>query len=119
MGRSLQNMMAWSQYPDPAGTVYFEIDVADADRLSHLFDLAQVHRAYITREGWRAIWERFGLAGLLAMNKDGRWFDPDERLAAEQILHRSRVAGYDPAHPAVESKPALREMGLFALAGDS
>ena len=92
-----QQLLAWSQYPEPLGKDYYETDLLDLRTLAKLLDLAQVYRATITPAGWRFLWERHGLRGLLDLNERGKWFDPDESLAADQILHRARVAGYEPS----------------------
>ena len=90
-------LLAWSQYPEPTGTGYAERDLADAATLADLLDRAQVHRAWIAREGWQTLWRLYGLDGLLKLNETGHWFETDaEATAAQQIVRRALVAGFDP-----------------------
>ena len=92
-----KELLAWSPYPDPLGTAYFEADLEDADEVARLLDLAQVYQATITQRGWQFLLERQGLGRLLDLNRSRQWFDPnDDSVAAEQILHRARLAGFEP-----------------------
>jgi hypothetical protein len=92
-----QELLAWSQYPEPFGTTYFESDLTETQAVIKLLDLAQIHRATITGRGWRFFLDNHGIGTLLELNRGGRWFDGDYSLAADQILHRARLAGFEPA----------------------
>jgi hypothetical protein len=92
-----KELLAWSPHPDPLGTAYFQEDLEDADEVARLLDLAQIYQATITQRGWQFLIERMGLDRLLHLNRAGQWFDTDDdTLAAEQILHRARLAGFEP-----------------------
>ena len=112
-----KTLLAWCQYPEPNGTAYRDEDFADRRKVIHVLDRAQVLRAYITPEGWQALWDLYGLRGLLDLNRKGGWFDTrDESKAAEQIVHRSRVAGCDVSLG--DAREAAIEAGGFALPGN-
>jgi hypothetical protein len=114
-----RDLLAWCQFPEPQGTPYGQRDLADPAKVAQLLDRAQVHRAWIAREGWEALWRLYGLQGLLDLNRHGGWFDTEsDKAAAEEIRHRSLVAGYDPGTIAELTPIYAREVGLFALAGD-
>jgi hypothetical protein len=90
-------ILAWYQYPEPTGTEYFADDLSEATAVVRLFARAARFRAHITAQGWRFLWKRFGLQGLLDINRQAGWFDPEDDLAAaEQMINRSNIAGYDP-----------------------
>src|SRR5690349_16807737 len=54
-------LLAWCQFPEPQGTAYSERDLCDPKKAAELLDRAQVHRAWIAREGWQALWRIYGL----------------------------------------------------------
>jgi hypothetical protein len=90
-------LLAW--YPDPApqGTSLYPQDLSDPQAVVRLFKQASRFRAHVTAEGWRFLFTHHGLMGLLDLNRDAGWFDADdEREAADQLINRARVAGYDP-----------------------
>ena len=90
-------ILAWYQYPEPTGTEYFASDLSEAPAVVRLFVRASAFRAHITAQGWQFLWKRHGLSGLLEINKEAGWFDPENELAAaEQMINRSNIAGYDP-----------------------
>jgi hypothetical protein len=112
-------LLAWCQFPEPQGTAYTERDLCDPKKAAQLLDRAQVHRAWIAREGWQALWRIYGLEGLLKLNQRGGWFDTDsDDVAAEQIRHRSLVAGYDPSTEADQFGLHARTAGVMTLARD-
>ena len=89
-------LLAW--YPDPApqGTSLYPQDLSDPQAVVRLFRQASRFRAHVTAEGWRFLFTHYGLMGLLDLNRAAGWLADDEREAAEQLLNRARVAGYDP-----------------------
>jgi hypothetical protein len=90
-------ILAWYQYPEPTGTEYFADDLSEPRQVVRLFNRAAQFRAHITAQGWRFLWKRYGLSGLLEINRESGWFDPeDDHAAAEQMFNRSSIAGYDP-----------------------
>lgn len=90
-------LLAWSQNPAPAGTAYFARHLDDPETVVELFAYAQLSLARITREGWRFLWARYGLEGLLAINRYAGWFDAeDDECAAADLVRESLTAGYDP-----------------------
>src|SRR3954469_19665876 len=90
-------LLAWQSHPQPHGTSLFPHDLAEADAVVALFKQASRYRAQITAEGWRFLWSSYGLRGLLDINRDAGWFDPeDDHAAAEQLVNRSLIEGYDP-----------------------
>ena len=98
MYRRSDSILAWHQHPEPAGTAYFERHLQDADAVAEVFRDAKVLRAMITRAGWKHLWERFGLEGLIQINKTAGWFNPsDPRGVAEALLQQSLIAGFNPA----------------------
>src|SRR5438270_4499922 len=68
-GKMKRDLLAWCQFPEPQGTPYGEQDLADPAKVAELLDRAQVHRAWIAREGWEALWRLYGLEGLLDLNQ--------------------------------------------------
>ena len=98
MYRRADPILAWHQHPEPAGTAYFERHLQDPDAVAELFRDAKVLRAVITRAGWKHLWERFGLEGLVEINRTAGWFNPsDPRGVAEALLQQSLIAGFNPA----------------------
>jgi hypothetical protein len=96
--RRTDSILAWHQHPEPAGTAYFERHLQDPDAVAELFGHTKVLRAMITRSGWRHLWERFGLDGLVEINRRAGWFNPsDPRGVAEALLQQSLIAGFNPA----------------------
>jgi hypothetical protein len=91
-------ILAWYHDPAPAGTAYFERHLQDPAAVAEIFGHAKVLRAMITREGWRFLWDRFGLEGLVEINRRAGWFNPsDSRGVAEALLQQSLIAGFNPA----------------------
>ena len=91
-------ILAWYQLPAPAGTAYFARHLQDAAAVAEIFGHAKVLRAVITRDGWQHLWTRFGLEGLLEINRAAGWFNPsDPSGAAEALRQQSLVAGFNPA----------------------
>ena len=91
-------ILAWYQHPEPAGTAYFARHLREPSAVAEIFGHAKVLRAVITRDGWKHLWQTFGLDGLVQINRDARWFNPsDERGVAEALLQQSLIAGFDPA----------------------
>ncbi len=90
-------ILAWYQFPEPAGTAYFARHLQDPAAVAELFGHVKVLRAMITREGWRHLWTHFGLEGLLEINEAAAWFNPSDRHgAAEGLLQQALIAGYQP-----------------------
>jgi len=90
-------LLAWQSHPQPLGTSLFPHDLAEADAVVRLFKEASRFRAQITAEGWRFLWSSYGLRGLLDINREADWFDPEnDHDAAEQLVNRSLIEGYDP-----------------------
>lgn len=90
-------LLAWYPYPAPQGTSYYPHDLAKPDVVVRLFKQASMFRAHVTAEGWRFLFGHYGLEGLLELNRDAGWLDAaDEHEAAEQLVHRARIAGYEP-----------------------
>jgi hypothetical protein len=90
-------LLAWYPYPAPQGTSYYPRDLAQPANVVALFKQASRFRAHVTAEGWRYLFTRYGLEGLLDLNRAAGWFDAtDEREAAEQLISRARIAGYEP-----------------------
>ena len=90
-------LLAWQAHPQPQGTNFYPHDLAEADAVVSLFKQASRFRAQITAEGWRFLWSSYGLRGLLEINREADWFDPeDDHDAAEQLVNRSLIEGYDP-----------------------
>jgi hypothetical protein len=90
-------LLAWQAHPQPHGTNFYPHDLAEADAVVSLFKQAARYRAQITAEGWRFLWSSYGLRGLLDINREADWFDPeDDHAAAEQLVNRSLIEGYDP-----------------------
>jgi hypothetical protein len=90
-------LLAWQAHPQPHGTSLYAHDLSEPDAVVQLFKQASRFRAQITAEGWRFLWGSYGLGGLLEINRQAAWFDPqDDHDAAEQIFNRSLIEGYDP-----------------------
>src|SRR5688572_30524015 len=68
-------ILAWYQYPFPAGTVYFARHLQDADTVVQVFGHACAGAARITPEGWRFLWAFFGLEGLTRIARVGDCFE--------------------------------------------
>lgn len=90
-------LLAWYPYPAPQGTSYYPHDLRTPANVVALFKQASRFRAHLTAEGWRFLFTHYGLAGLLDLNRDAGWFDAaDDHEAAEQLINRARIAGYEP-----------------------
>lgn len=90
-------LLAWYQQPAPRGTSYFERDLCDPEKVIEVFAYAHLSLARVTREGWRFLWFRYGLEGLLAINRYAEWFDPTrDDFVAGELVRESLTAGYDP-----------------------
>ena len=91
-------LLAWQSHPQPQGTSLYAHDLSEADAVVALFKQASRFRAQVTAEGWRFLWGSYGLGGLLEINRQAGWFEPeDDHAAAEQLFNRSTIEGYDPA----------------------
>jgi hypothetical protein len=90
-------LLAWQPHPQPHGTSFYPNDLSETDAVIRLFKEASRFRAQITAEGWRFLWSSYGLRGLLEINRAADWFDPqNDNDAAEQLMNRSLIEGYDP-----------------------
>ena len=90
-------LLAWQAHPQPQGTSFYPNDLSEPDAVVRLFKQASRFRAQITAEGWRFLWASYGLKGLLEINRQSGWFDPEnDHDAAEQLINRSLIEGYDP-----------------------
>ncbi len=90
-------ILAWYQYPFPAGTVYFARHLQDPDTLVQVFGHARAGAARVTREGWQFLWWSYGLDGMVEVVRQGDCFESlDETQIAEELIRRSMLAGYDP-----------------------
>ncbi len=68
-----------------------------AEKVAELFALAKLSLAEVTRETWQLLFARYGLDGLLEINRPVGWFDPtDDEQAAAEMFQTALVAGYDP-----------------------
>ena len=90
-------LLAWHSHHLPNGTSLFAHALSEADAAVALFKQASRFRAQVTAERWRFLWGSYGLKGLLEINRQAAWFDPDDdHAAAEQLFNRSLIEGYDP-----------------------
>ena len=90
-------ILAWYQYPVPAGTVYFARHLADPGIAVQVFGHACAGAARVTPEGWQFLWSNYGLDGLVEIARDGECFETsDDEQIAEELIRRSMLAGYDP-----------------------
>ncbi|HEY7116845.1 MAG TPA: hypothetical protein VH475_09675 [Tepidisphaeraceae bacterium] len=90
-------LLAWQPLPAPQGTSFYPHDLSEPEAVVALFRAASRFRAHVTAQGWRFLWANYDLAGLLELNRQAGWFDStDDREAAEQLIHRARVEGFDP-----------------------
>jgi hypothetical protein len=91
-------LLAWDPLPFPQGTSYHEPDLSDAQSVARLFKRASHFRAHITAEGWRFLWTRYGVQGLLEINRSAAWIYADnDTEILEELTNRALVAGYDPS----------------------
>ena len=68
-----------------------------AEKVAELFALAKLSLAEVNRETWQLLFARWGLEGLLEINRPIGWFDPtDDERAAAQMFQAALMAGYDP-----------------------
>ncbi len=92
-------ILAWYQYPFPAGTVYFARHLNDAETIVEVFGHACAGAARITPAGWQYLWGVLGLNGLISVVRQAECFDAegdtDEQIASA-LVRRSMLAGYDP-----------------------
>jgi len=90
-------LLAWQSQPQPSGTNLYPDELVDAQTVVRLFKEASRFRAQVTAQGWRFLWNQYGLKGLIEINREAGWFETqDEVEAAEQLVSRSLIAGYDP-----------------------
>ncbi|MEZ0267375.1 MAG: hypothetical protein ACAI43_21790 [Phycisphaerae bacterium] len=89
-------ILGWDSSPEPMGTVLGATELRDERAVAHLFARAATFRAQVTARGWRFLIDRYGIVGLIEINREIGWFDPDDdAAAAAEILRTARVAGYD------------------------
>ena len=67
--------IAFRIYPLPNGTQYTEEDIKTIDDVVRLFDYCQILEAYISKDGWNYLIDRFGLNELFEADKRSGWFD--------------------------------------------
>ena len=67
--------IAYRIYPLPNGTQYTEEDIKTIDDVVRLFDYCQILEAYISKDGWNYLIDRFGLNELFEADKRSGWFD--------------------------------------------
>jgi hypothetical protein len=91
-------LLAQDRFPQPHGTPYYQADLLRPHKVAELFAQAQILRASITRQGWKFLWNRYGLDGLLELGRRLAWpdqgYDPEQ--AARQLWYGALIAGYDP-----------------------
>lgn len=96
MARS-PDILAWRRYPEPDGTEFRARELETEDRVEALFDSCQILESVIFASGWRLLFQRYGLAGLVRINKRSGWFnEEDDAEAEESLIDEARLAGYDP-----------------------
>ena len=100
----LTTILAWDSSPEPLGTMLGASELREEQGVARLFSRAAMFRAQITARGWRFLIGRYGIVGLVEINRAVGWFNPeDDADAAAEILRLARVAGYDPARGELSS----------------
>lgn len=78
--------IAYRMYPLPNGTTYTEADIQTVDDVVRLFDYCQIWEAYITKEGWNYLIEKFGMNELYEADIRSGWFEcPSVEEFAEAV----------------------------------
>ena len=88
------------RHPMPARAPLYARELSDPSNVVAVFALAKVQVAEVTRDGWKFLWNEYGLDGLLAIARQAEWFDAlianDDERAAETLVRQSLADGYDP-----------------------
>lgn len=78
--------IAYRMYPLPNGIKYTEADIQTVDDVVVLFDYCQILEAYITKDGWNYLIDKFGINELYEADIKSGWFDcPNVEEFAEAV----------------------------------
>lgn len=75
MTKSITNeeILAWSNYPTPEGTSYYQNDLINDSKVSLLFGYCKNQEAVILAKGWKFLVDEYGLIGLLKLDEISAW----------------------------------------------
>ena len=92
-----KEVLAWRKYPEPNGTIYTSTDLIDKGAIMALFDACKTSEAYINADGWRFLFEHFGIKGLFEIDTISEWLDTsNEGEWISRLVYFSLLAGYNP-----------------------
>ena len=91
---SAKELLAWRKYPEPDGTSYYAEHLQTDAQIVSLFDYCQILEAYITAQGWKFLFDRFGSKKLFQLAIQSAWFDEED--GEDFLIYHSLISGYDP-----------------------
>ena len=99
-GPTMRNaILSWYAYCESgaAGRTDRPNELDNPNRVAELFADARKLDAELTPHGWRHLWSRYGLDGLIDLARGGGWPEAaaDEEVA-EALVSESLAGGYDP-----------------------
>ena len=87
-----------------------EIKNARPPSLVESFDSVWVLDSELTAEHWRYMWQRYGVVELVDIGRRSGWFiTGSDHEAVQELIERSRRAGFDPLADGLSTELPPRE----------
>tara|TARA_B110000211_G_C14049441_1_gene540501 strand:+ start:986 stop:1390 length:405 start_codon:yes stop_codon:yes gene_type:complete len=97
MSESNKNILAFEYSGTEIGKDLYLTDLQTDDQIESLFDLSQILRVHITANGWKHLFENFGLYKLYIIDRKSGWHETDhEQGWIKSLLYVSLCTGYNP-----------------------
>lgn len=97
MNKDSDEILAWSEEPIPHGIQYDEMMLRNPERVETLFVYCKEMKGVILAEGWRYLFDYFGLGELINIDKKSQWLkheDTGEWIC--RFVDQALTMGYNP-----------------------
>ncbi|WP_109830569.1 hypothetical protein [Reichenbachiella versicolor] len=91
------NILAWYKKPEPNGENVLEKQLLEESEVIRLFSQCRTKNAIILPEGWKFLFDEFGLEGLLKIDNVAHWKkneDVGEWIC--NLVYQAFISGFNP-----------------------
>ena len=90
-------ILAWRRIPKTKGENYTEKELCETQKVIELFDYCQILQAVIFDVGWKYLFEKYELKGIIGIDSKSQWLnDEDIGEWISSIFYNSLISGYEP-----------------------
>ena len=90
-------ILAWRKFPEPSGENYTDEQLCEKQKVIELFDYCQVLEAVIFDKGWKYLFDKYGLKGIIEIDSKSQWMnDEDIGEWITSIFFNSLISGFEP-----------------------